>query len=360
VVLNAKYHAQEAESSRRQVGSARSRSPRTWPAAARTFCSAATRSSWRASRRWPIRVAERLPKGQEKFIDDDEFVYFFHLDSFLPRARARLRAIFTAPQGSTTPSTTRSSKLGGLHIIGTERHEARRIDNQLRGRAGRQGDPGSSRSTSRSKTTLMRIFGIRPHSRPDANARHGRRRADRARHGHTAIERAQKQVESNNFSTRKHLLEYDDVMNKQRENVYALRRELLEGKITIGEAGEDGEPNVVDSRGYVTTIAEELVEELVETHASKEQDPEEWDLGGLARAASDLFGIEPEVIDALDIEHTPVDQLTDKIYGAAIARTTRRRSRSASIRRFSAASSATSCCRLSMRSGRTTSTASTI
>jgi preprotein translocase subunit SecA len=87
-----------------------------------------------------------------------------------------------------------------------------------------------------------------------------------------AIERAQKQVEAQNFATRKHLLEYDDVMNKQRENVYTLRRELLEGQIKIDEE------EIVDSRGYVTAIAEELVEDLVDAHAGKEQDAEAWDL----------------------------------------------------------------------------------
>jgi len=81
-----------------------------------------------------------------------------------------------------------------------------------------------------------------------------------------AIERAQKQVEAQNFATRKHLLEYDDVMNKQRENVYSLRRELLEGSIKLGEE------ETVDSRGYITAVAEELVEDIVETHAGAEQD----------------------------------------------------------------------------------------
>ena len=102
-----------------------------------------------------------------------------------------------------------------------------------------------------------------------------------------AIERAQKQVEAQNFATRKHLLEYDDVMNKQRENVYTLRRELLEGQIKIDE------DEVVDSRGYVIAIAEELVEELVETHAGKDQDGTRT-LARSRRPPSDLFGIEPD------------------------------------------------------------------
>jgi preprotein translocase subunit SecA len=126
-----------------------------------------------------------------------------------------------------------------------------------------------------------------------------------------AIERAQKQVEGNNFGTRKHLLEYDDVMNKQRENVYGLRRELLDGQIRLGE------DDVVDTRGYLLSLAEELVEDLVETHAGKNMDSTEWDLGGLVRASSDLFGLEPEAIEALDLEHTPPDAMADKIYELA-------------------------------------------
>ena len=120
--------------------------------------------------------------------------------------------------------------MGGLHILGTERHEARRIDNQLRGRAGRQGDPGSSRFFLSLEDDLLRIFG-------------GERvKALMYRLGMTEgvpiesklisqrIENAQKAVEAQNFEARKHLLEYDDVMNKQRETIYSIRRAVLEGK----------------------------------------------------------------------------------------------------------------------------------
>jgi preprotein translocase subunit SecA len=140
--------------------------------------------------------------------------------------------------------------LGGLHILGTERHEARRIDNQLRGRAGRQGDPGSSRFFLSLEDDLMRIFG-------------GERiQALMYRLGMTEgvpiesklisrrIENAQKSVEAQNFDARKHLLEYDDVMNKQRETIYAIRRSALEGK---------------DQRDYVLEIAEDVARELVDT-----------------------------------------------------------------------------------------------
>src|ERR1700740_2581072 len=141
--------------------------------------------------------------------------------------------------------------LGGLHILGTERHEARRIDNQLRGRAGRQGDPGSSRFFLSLEDDLMRIFG-------------GERvKALMYRLGMTEgvpiesklisrrIENAQKSVEAQNFDARKHLLEYDDVMNKQRETIYGIRRSALEGK---------------DQRDYVLGIAEDIARELVDKY----------------------------------------------------------------------------------------------
>jgi preprotein translocase subunit SecA len=128
-----------------------------------------------------------------------------------------------------------------------------------------------------------------------------------------AIERAQRQVEAQNFATRKHLLEYDDVMNKQRENVYTLRRELLEGRVTLEE-------ETVGTREYVMTLAEELVEELVETHANKEQDPEVWDVAAIVRGASETFGIEPEVIEALTLADRSPDEMVDAIYALAVAR----------------------------------------
>ena len=137
------------------------------------------------------------------------------------------------PSTSGSSSTSSSSAttehdevvaLDGLHIVATERHEARRIDNQLRGRAGRQGDPGASRFYLSLEDDLMRIFGSDRIS--GLMQKLGMEEGVPIEHGMVtrAIERAQKQVEAQNFSVRKHLLEYDDVMNKQRENIYALRR----------------------------------------------------------------------------------------------------------------------------------------
>src|SRR4029078_13372656 len=180
------------------------------------------------------------------------------------------------------------------HIVATERHEARRIDNQLRGRARRQGDPGSSRFYLSLEDDLMRIFGSDRIS--GLMQRLGMEEAVPIEHRMVtkAIERAQKQVESNNFSIRKHLLEYDDVMNKQRESVYGLRRELLEGSVKLDE----GEP--VDIRGYLMLLAEELAQSTVERYASEDDDPEEWDVDALRTAVGEIFAFTPEELASLD------------------------------------------------------------
>jgi preprotein translocase subunit SecA len=167
--------------------------------------------------------------------------------------------------------------LGGLHILGTERHEARRIDNQLRGRAGRQGDPGSSRFFLSLEDDLMRIFG-------------GERvKSLMFRLGMTEgvpiesrliskrIENAQKSVEAQNFEARKHLLEYDDVMNKQRETIYAIRRSALEGK---------------DQRDYVLGIAEDVARELVDTYCPRDQHPGQWNNAQFLAEVHSQFGVD--------------------------------------------------------------------
>ncbi len=148
--------------------------------------------------------------------------------------------------------------LGGVHILGTERHEARRIDNQLRGRAGRQGDPGSSRFYLSLQDDLMRIFGSERIS--GLMLRLGMEEGVPIEHGMVtkSIERAQKQVEAQNFSIRKHLLEYDDVMNKQRHSVYDMRRMVLEGK---------------DTREHLLRLVDEVVEWYVESYCSGEGEP---------------------------------------------------------------------------------------
>jgi preprotein translocase subunit SecA len=168
--------------------------------------------------------------------------------------------------------------LGGLHILGTERHEARRIDNQLRGRAGRQGDPGSSRFYLSLEDDLLRIFGS--DRLKGIMQKLGMEEDVPIVHGMVtrSIERAQKQVEARNFDIRKHLLEYDDVMNMQRVEIYRLRRELLEGK---------------GQREYLLQKMEEILDWILGTYAPEEAEPEEWSTPEISTQMMRLFGIDP-------------------------------------------------------------------
>jgi preprotein translocase subunit SecA len=187
--------------------------------------------------------------------------------------------------------------LNGLHIIGTERHEARRIDNQLRGRAGRQGDPGSSRFYLSLEDDLMRIFGSDRIS--GIMSRIGMAEGVPIEHGlvSKAIERAQKQVEGQNFSIRKHLLEYDDVMNKQRESIYKQRREILHGK---------------NMKEFIQELIGTLVEWMMETHTNKEKSPDEWDTEGLRKGIASQFGLDIEEL-RIDWDTINYDELKEKV-----------------------------------------------
>jgi preprotein translocase subunit SecA len=189
--------------------------------------------------------------------------------------------------------------LGGLHICGTERHEARRIDNKIRGRAGRQGDPGSSRFYLSLEDDLMRIFGSDRISGLMARIGMGEGVPIEHRMVTKAIERAQRQVEGQNFTIRKHLLEYDDVMNKQRETIYKMRKEILEGK---------------EMKSYVQDLIETLIDWHLDSYANKDKDPEEWDVEALKRALAPQFGSN---IDELHIDWQTVtyDKLREKLIG---------------------------------------------
>src|ERR1700675_3641569 len=191
--------------------------------------------------------------------------------------------------------------LGALHILGTERHESRRVDNQLRGRAGRQGDPGSSRFFLSLEDDLLRVFG-------------GERvKALMYRLGMTEgipiesklisrrIENAQKAVEAQNFEARKHLLEYDDVMNKQRETIYSIRRSALEGK---------------EQKDYALGIAEDIAQELVETYCPQNEHPEKWNVTQFAAEVLNQFGIDVKAagIDTTKLSHIElIDVLVTRV-----------------------------------------------
>ncbi|MEZ0329133.1 MAG: preprotein translocase subunit SecA [Dissulfuribacterales bacterium] len=174
-------------------------------------------------------------------------------------------------------------ELGGLHILGTERHESRRIDNQLRGRSGRQGDPGSSRFYLSLEDDLLRIFGSDRIS--GILDKLGMKEGEPIEHNllSKAIENAQRKVEAHHFEIRKHLLEYDDVMNKQREVVYGKRRQIL--------GGEHLEEELED---MIQAVAERLTGEYADEHAS----PEEWDLKTLQERLAGQFGIQIDLSQA--------------------------------------------------------------
>ena len=164
--------------------------------------------------------------------------------------------------------------LGGLHIIGTERHESRRIDNQLRGRSGRQGDPGSSRFYISLEDDLMRLFGGDNIS--SVMDRLGIEEDQPIEHGIVtrAIENAQKKVESRNFDARKHVLEYDDVINKQREVIYQQRRRILEGE---------------NLKEQIFSMVDGCIEKAMDLFAGEQTYAEEWDVSGLVEFLEGQF-----------------------------------------------------------------------
>jgi len=192
--------------------------------------------------------------------------------------------------------------LGGLHIIGTERHEARRIDNQLRGRAGRQGDPGSSRFYVALDDELMRLFagdriaGImeRLGIEDDVPIEHGLVTRQ--------IENAQKKVEAYHFDVRKHVLEYDDVMNVQRQVIYGERRKVLEGE---------------NLRENIRDFIETLVQDTVDAFCSSEVRPEEWDLAGLLEEARTIFPL-PADLGPDQLAGLSADEVFERIHTAAL------------------------------------------
>jgi preprotein translocase subunit SecA len=183
---------------------------------------------------------------------------------------------FEEAKRTTDEEHRRVVELGGLHILGTERHESRRIDNQLRGRSGRQGDPGSSRFYLSLEDDLLRIFGSERIQK--IMDRLGMEEGEPIEHKLVtrAIATAQKRVETHHFEIRKHLLEYDDVMNKQREVIYGMRREILEG-----ESQEE----------TVREWMEELLDGFVDTYAAESAHPDDWDLAGLTEAMARQFDV---------------------------------------------------------------------
>lgn len=190
---------------------------------------------------------------------------------------------------------------GGLHIIGTERHESRRIDNQLRGRAGRQGDPGSSRFFISLEDDLMRLFGsekimgmVNSLGMPDDEPLEHKLLSK-------SIEGAQRRVEGRNFGIRKHVLQYDDVMNKQREVIYEQRKMVLEGE---------------DLKAYIASMVEDIVVDAVNVYTAEAKYPEDWDLTGLEEYLGNIF-LPKNSLQFEDIEDLTTDDLKNRIMDIA-------------------------------------------
>ncbi len=197
--------------------------------------------------------------------------------------------------------------LGGLYVLGTERHEARRIDNQLRGRSGRQGDPGESRFYLSFEDDLLRLFGGQ--RMQSLMERIGLEEDEAIEAGmvSSSVRRAQEQVESRNFQMRKRILEYDDVLNKQREVIYAIRREILMGE-------------KVDTMSYV----EDVLSDVISRYASEDVYPEEWDLEGLATELNRFYPCRVD-FSSLDIENVTSDQIKEMVLEDARERLEERR-----------------------------------
>jgi preprotein translocase subunit SecA len=228
------------------------------------------------------KIAEKLSEDQFQFMPDEHFWYFTHNEQHYRVRRDLWDQTFAQFKAETDKEHDEVVALGGLHIVATERHESRRIDNQLRGRAGRQGDPGSSRFFLSLQDDLLRIFGgekmqnlmLRLGMEEDVPIE--------SKMITNRIRKAQEAVEAQNFEARKHLLEYDDVNNKQRQTVYGLRRQLLEG---------------ADQKQRVMEMVQGIVEQYVDMRCAEDKHPDTWDLGTLRNDVLTQFGARIEIAE---------------------------------------------------------------
>ncbi|AEM78053.1 preprotein translocase subunit SecA [Thermoanaerobacter wiegelii] len=250
-----------------------------------------------------IAKKKMLEEGYSKEIINEAAGYGPVSGEEVKKARERYFELLEEAKKETEKEHDEVVKLGGLYIIGTERHEARRIDNQLRGRAGRQGDPGESRFYISLEDDLMRLFG----SERVKNMMDSLGIDDDQPIEHKIltkqIEQAQKKVEGINFDTRKHVLQYDDVMNKQREIIYAQRRKVLEGE------------NLKES---ILEMVKSIIERNVEIYTAGSKYPEEWDIKGLLDHLYDMFLEKDSVVIDVDIDRLDKEVLTDIIYEEAV------------------------------------------
>ncbi len=216
-------------------------------------------------------------------------------------ARAELERLIREFSLKTDAEHDRVVSVGGLHIIGTERHESRRIDNQLRGRAGRQGDPGASRFFLSLEDDLMRIFGgERVQNLMDSLGLEEDMPIENKLITNT-IESAQKKLEASNFAIRKQVLQYDDVMNQQREIIYKQRQMVLDGE---------------SMREQIRGMAKTLIEDAVKLHTARGEDPSDWDLEGLS-GYLEKYCVEKGWFEAHALRHTSRDTLRDALIEAS-------------------------------------------
>jgi len=266
VVLNAKQHAKEAEIVA-QAGKKGAVTIATNMAGRGTDILLGGNPEFMARR-------EMKRQGFEEAMIEEAVGLAATEDEEVLAARALYQQLYAKYKVETDAAHDEVVALGGLHIIGTERHESRRIDNQLRGRSGRQGDPGSSRFYVALEDDLMRLFGgDRVQSLMD---RMGVEEDIPLELGFltSQIENAQKKVEANNFDMRKHVLQYDDVMNQQRKIIYEQRQEVLEGK---------------DISESIAKMRSELITRALDAYAPAALDSEDWDLEGLKAYLSHIF-----------------------------------------------------------------------
>ncbi len=222
-------------------------------------------------------------------------------DEELKAAKALYEEVYKEIKKDTDKEHQEVTAVGGLHIIGTERHESRRIDNQLRGRAGRQGDPGSSRFYISLQDDLMRLFG--GEKMQGLVEKMGLAEDEAIEHGllTRSIENAQKKVEGRNFGIRKHVLQYDDVMNKQREVIYGERRKVLSGE---------------NMRDQVFNMIEGIVDSAIALYTADAKYPEDWDLEGLSEYLYGVF-LPANSLELGEVEELTVEVLKEKILEVA-------------------------------------------
>jgi preprotein translocase subunit SecA len=241
------------------------------------------------------KIAERLNESEAQYVADEHFYFFTHHDQFYRVRRDRWDELYAGFKVGTDAEHDEVVQLGGLHIVATERHESRRIDNQLRGRSGRQGDPGSSRFFLSLQDDLLRIFGgermqnlmLRLGMEEDVPIE--------SKLITKRILKAQEAVEAQNFEARKHLLEYDDVNNKQRQAVYGMRRQLLEG---------------IDQKEHVMEMVRGIVDQFVDMRCPNTKHPDTWDLATLRNDVLTSFGAK---IDLNEISQMNADEMSAAI-----------------------------------------------